>query len=516
MVKIIAPRRSRMAFDIAICLSVLSLVSCGPASRIDEAAAPVSQSKEADASLVEVAESGPSQSNPPAAAADDELSFLEDSEELTLPDELEGLGPVVEVPFATPPAEAVELSFEDVSPPAVEAPTPATQRELKPPEMAFANGPQQEIEFVDLEPRQKSDELTIFLGAIGGSGSPLTKWQPRKRLHREVLLERYGMTKESEQAVNRGLDWLARHQLADGSWSFDHTAHPDCDASCTHPGTLVEERFAATGLALLPFLGDGNTHQVGKYASTVRRGLNFLGRQADSRNSYDFRKDSELLICHGLAAIAICESYGMSEDVKLHQLAQGVIRVIGEQERPAGGWQRNGRADALTSAVMLEANLAAGRSYAGGWRLEDTTERFFESSRQSVDPLVQAPGLFAALNLARPNDYQSLLDDFEQNNALADAPFWSIMPFAYYASRAMFEYGGADTWKQWNQRVQAPLIEAQTKQGHAAGSWYVTGDGDPGNRQFGRLYKTAYAVLILQTCHRYPCRAEIAAYWKNR
>src|SRR5262249_45924392 len=76
-----------------------------------------------------------------------------------------------------------------------------------------------------------------------------------------------GGTPESERAVDLGLEWLARHQQADGSWSFQHG--PD------DPGEL-DCPTGATGLALLCFLGAGNTPKKGPYMSQVNSGIQYL------------------------------------------------------------------------------------------------------------------------------------------------------------------------------------------------------------------------------------------------
>ncbi len=73
-----------------------------------------------------------------------------------------------------------------------------------------------------------------------------------------------------------GLDWLKRHQLKDGSWTFDHGAA--CRGQCEHPGKFPDANNAATGLALMCFLGAGQTHMEGEYKEVVLAGLTYLLR----------------------------------------------------------------------------------------------------------------------------------------------------------------------------------------------------------------------------------------------
>ena len=65
----------------------------------------------------------------------------------------------------------------------------------------------------------------------------------------------------TQAAVARGLEWLARNQQRDGSWSL---AGPYSDGVDSHE----ENQAAATAMALLAFQGDGNTHMDGKYKKT--------------------------------------------------------------------------------------------------------------------------------------------------------------------------------------------------------------------------------------------------------
>ena len=64
-----------------------------------------------------------------------------------------------------------------------------------------------------------------------------------------------------------------------------------------------------TGLALLSFLGAGNTHKDGTHARTVTLGLNFLLRS--QKPDGDLRGDSRNvgMYCHAIASLALCEAY---------------------------------------------------------------------------------------------------------------------------------------------------------------------------------------------------------------
>ena len=129
-----------------------------------------------------------------------------------------------------------------------------------------------------------------------------------------------GGTPQSEEAVERALRWLAVHQRQDGSWNFNHLSDA-CQHYCTHPGS-EGSTTAATGLALLPFLGAGYTHKEGEFQDAVQRGLDYL-KSRGIKISYgnDLRDGS--MYGQALATIALCEAYGMTHDAELKEAAQG-------------------------------------------------------------------------------------------------------------------------------------------------------------------------------------------------
>ncbi|HFB98008.1 MAG TPA: hypothetical protein ENJ62_02610, partial [Bryobacterales bacterium] len=183
------------------------------------------------------------------------------------------------------------------------------------------------------------------LGAIGGRGLEGRGAAARQRMVREA-----GGSAGSEAAVARGLAWLAGHQRPDGGWALDHRM-AGCRGACTHPGDL-DARIAATGLALLPFLGAGHTHQQGKYKAVVARGLDYLLRRQRTRGQVGDWRDAGNMYSHGIATIAVCEAYAMTRDPRLARPAQRALNfIVFAQDPVVGGWRYQPRQPGDTSVT---------------------------------------------------------------------------------------------------------------------------------------------------------------------
>ncbi len=178
-------------------------------------------------------------------------------------------------------------------------PGPSELDELRPPDVP---GSLEHLAIGEVSP----DHILELIG--GGSGNP----GDRGPGGRDTIP---GSTPPSERAVALGLQWLARHQMPDGGWSFAHHLAPNCQSQCRNPGNLPEARIGATGLALLPFLGAGQTHKSGKYKSTVRSGLYFLvNRMKVGKNGGSLSEPGGRMYSHGIASIVLCEALAMTRD----------------------------------------------------------------------------------------------------------------------------------------------------------------------------------------------------------
>ena len=174
---------------------------------------------------------------------------------------------------------------------------------------------------------------------------------------KRALLAAYGGNATTEAAVARGLTWLARNQRRDGSWSL------------TGPydnGSQVENRTAATAMALLAFQGAGNTHLEGQHKDQVARGWQWLSKQQDDEG--DFWKGgtyNHRLYSQAQATIAVCELYGMSRDAALRSPAQLAINYAVKSQGRHGGWRYQPGDESDTSVtgwfvMALQSGLMAG------------------------------------------------------------------------------------------------------------------------------------------------------------
>jgi hypothetical protein len=354
--------------------------------------------------------------------------------------------------------------------------------------------------------------------ASGGPGEPFTGRSPGARAG---LLAARGGTAASEAAVERGLAWLALHQARDGSWRFD-LSDCRCDGGCRNPGT-VASTTAATGLALLPFLGAGHTHLEGRHRDTVTRGLYYLmSRQQPTPRGGDLSEGT--MYGHGVATLALAEALGMTRDDALEKPLSDAVRfIVTAQDLHGGGWRYlPGQAGDTTVTAWQFAALKSA-SLAGVTVPSPTIDgvaRFLDRVQTpdgtaygylapEARPCTSAIGLFCRLHLGW--DRREALE--RGLTALAKpGPAPAQVYRNFYLAQALLQ-AEHRSWPRWNARNRDQLVSLQGTTGHEAGSWFLPErDTAPG----GRLAHTALAVLTLEVYYRIlPLyRAEsVAAGW---
>ena len=114
------------------------------------------------------------------------------------------------------------------------------------------------------------------ISARGGSGGGWGFAGRTSSGSKKAMLGSSGGTRQSERAVAAALNWLARHQLPNGSWSLSAYKSRCKDGSCTGPSARGDRFAAATALALLPLLGGRADARVERTVSAKHLCRHFL------------------------------------------------------------------------------------------------------------------------------------------------------------------------------------------------------------------------------------------------
>ena len=346
-----------------------------------------------------------------------------------------------------------------------------------------------------------------------------------------------------EQSLEDALEWLEAHQSPEGYWDcdgFSSMCGEIGDSVCGDPGQATHD-IGVTGLALLAFLGDGNTTNTGTYRDVVARGIKWLREQQDPATgligamvSRDFIYD------HSIATLAMSETYYFSKSPLLKPALQNAVGYIhrarnrygawrydvpplGDNDTSVTGWCLFALASAKDAGLIVEDDALAGGL---AW-IDDVTEvrtgrvgysaKGMLSSRTSLNErwprekgeAMTAVGLLCRIFLQQDPD-ETLLDGEKILYKHADLllhklPEWDVEGFGcdmyywYYGTYAMFQMGG-DYWKQWEEAMREAIVSNQRKDGDEKGSWDPVG---PWGYAGGRVYSTALMTLCVEVYYRY-------------
>lgn len=350
----------------------------------------------------------------------------------------------------------------------------------------------------------------------------------RNNPNRLLYAQPFGASQASEEAVARGLRWLAGSQLPDGSWSAQATGagrENRVVGSTVYQGIGRNADTGLTGLALLAFLSAGHTHAQGEYSNIVRKGLEYLVAQQLPSGDLSGRKQQSnqaadvfaRMYCHGIAAFALSECYAMTGDPTLLQSVTSAAGfTIKCQDPISGGWRYVPQDKGDLSQFGWQA-LALRSAHHGGLDIPTNTwthmDRFLDSvaggthgglgkyrPQESPTTTMTAEKLACHLLLEKPLSTEAEIE--AQRELLQHLPgigednvyYW------YYGTLAMFQFQDKN-WQRWNDALQNRLIALQEPdQSYLSGSW-------PPDRVWGgyggRVYSTAMSCLCLEVYYRY-------------
>lgn len=358
----------------------------------------------------------------------------------------------------------------------------------------------------------------------GGGGFGNIPAAMRKRCSPEDRMQRLleaGGTKECEEAVVKGLQWLKATQNANGTW-----------ANSDQP--------AMTGLALLAFLGHCETPLSLDFGETVLKAMTYLinlGAKDGklSTNTGDRHWPYE----HAIATYALAESATFSKQLglkipNLMEVTQKAGQFIIDNQNKSGGWdyayaEGGGRGGDLSITAWHVQALKACEHTGLEFR---NLKRSADRAVKYVGGLQNRSGGFGYTNSDGPagsHSYFSLTGAgvltyqmwgrgvptaatrgaryIEQNTKFdynsQDADLYNH----YYEAQAMINQGGQQ-WKKYNEIFRYQLLNNQNPDG----SWKSPGGGRPvrapgvrftGGSAMAVHYRTCLNILMLEVYYRF-------------
>ena len=403
----------------------------------------------------------------------------------------------------------------------------------------------EEMEEVETTEAESEDDSTadqpyegkqsnVAIGLGGGAGGAFGG----RRGGRRGLRRRYGGQGTAE-AVDLGLDWLARHQTPeDGYWDCDGFSEQCKNNICDGKGYPLYDP-GITGLSLLAFLGAGYTHQAGKYKKKVGDAIKYLKRVQDPEGCFG-TQTGHFMYSHACCLLSMAEAYGMSNSPLLRRPVEKGLAFLykAQNPNPSGtgklAWRytvQPGDNDTSVTGwcvMALKSAKACGLEVAQGafegakvWvdQMTDQATGRCGYVQSGVSP-VRAPGRMEKWPTSKSEAITAVAmltrvfcgEDPEKSKPIAQGadlclerlPNWkddgSIDQYYwYYGTLAMFQVGGPK-WGKWNKAMKKAIVDHQRKTGCERGSWDPVG---PWGEDGGRVYSTAVMTMCLEVYYRY-------------
>jgi len=334
----------------------------------------------------------------------------------------------------------------------------------------------------------------------------------------------------TEKAVDDALEWLSRHQTKDGAWYSAGFADECKGERCDGPGEPYYTP-GLTGMALVAFLDDGNTHRSGTHRDVVRDGLRYLKSIQDSEGCFGPRVSQHFQYNHALCSLAMVKAYAATKSDLFQESAQSAVDFVQMSQNPYLGWRygvRDGDNDTSMTSWMV---MVLAEAKQAGLRVDDNafrgavawvdkmtepefgrvgynrrggpparTQEMMEAFPAGLSESITAAGLLIRLHAGQSPKSNDMIDKGADLLA-AKPPVWNVehgtndFYYWYLGARAM-RLIGAKSWNTWRNALYASVVEHQNQgDGGAAGSWDPVDAWSP---EGGRVYATATLCLTLQ------------------
>jgi hypothetical protein len=298
-------------------------------------------------------------------------------------------------------------------------------------------------------------------------------------------------TPSRDDHVVWGLRWLENHQSKDGSWHDP----------------------ATTGIALLAFIGRGQTHQSRMHGECITMGLKYLRGARDADGCLVPRDAPRALRDHAVAGLALVEIYGMTGSRVFKEPAQRTVTFALNSRTPSSGWGANGVLDVETTGWMsmlvqsaklsgLDSDVAvlADAVRAIDEVTDHATGRVIACDGRLSDETATAIGMLVRQMAGRTPDTDPVIRR-GADLLVAKLPAWEegrlADPAAWYFGTIALSGVDIAHWKPWAESMGAVLdrVVLTDDRGGLRGSWDPPG-ASPSDAD--RVCTTAFVLFGME------------------
>ena len=295
--------------------------------------------------------------------------------------------------------------------------------------------------------------------------------------------EKVKIDDKTKESIGSALAWLKNNQQRDGSWG----------------------NSAITSFALLAFMANGHLPNQGLYGPEVSRGVRNLlaiakedGYLAGGGNMY----------CHGMAALALTQVWGMTGDEDVKKTLKKSIDLIVKTQNGEGGWRYEpSPTGADISVTIMQVMALRGAKDSGLHVPDDIIKKALKYIDKCHDArsggykympysagagyartaagvcVLQLGGDYEAKQIEAAVKYLDQTQDDRQH-------YWYGH---YYAAHAYHQVGGKK-WEDYYARMKTKLLATQK----GSGEWLERMEAHN-----GAAYQTSISVLILSVPANY-------------
>jgi len=326
------------------------------------------------------------------------------------------------------------------------------------------------------------------------------------------------VTRDVQESIEKGLEYLVRTQRQDGSWVV--------------PNYYRGYSTVMTSLAGLALMANGSTPEDGPYARQVTKAMTYILRQARGEDGMIAAPGSgRSMYSHGFSMLFLAQCYGAElntdyED-RLHEVLSKAVQLtvasqsdLGEAYDHAGGWYYSPSANTdegsvtVTQLQALRACRNVGITvpvgtinravrYLKHCQMADGGICYSADSRYGSRPPISAAAL-ACFYAAGIYDRRaggageeaemverlwSYIENSPEINQQGRTNYGHWFYLQFYLAQAMYQRGGAE-WAEYYAQTEQTLRNQQNLDGSWSGG-------------VGSVYRTSIATIIMQLPYGY-------------